>query len=188
MSPPHWKESTRATKDLYPIVLWSTPRESPGDTERACYARKKTQTQLQHKAVSRNTVKKQLKKTSPAKPKTRGKGLLLARKCRSCAKKYIPVCRSYHPASYTHITWEPWSGTHFRNIPPKLESLISFKAKEPQAVLLTQIYLRQKCREKAKKEYCLFSGKADGRKSHKWIQNSSILPLFSTAGNSCCQS
>lgn len=83
-----------------------------------CQGKPQTQTQ----SCQWKHVKKQLKETSPAKPKTRGEGLLLARKCRSRAKKYIPVCRSYHPASYTHITWEPWSGTHFSNIPPKAES------------------------------------------------------------------
>lgn len=159
MSPPHWKESTHATQDLYPIVLWSTPRESPGDTERAYYARKIPNPTASQSCKWKH-IKKQLKKTSPAKPKTEGKGLLLARKCQSCGKTYIPVCRSYRPASYTHITWEPWSGTHFRNISPKFESLVSFKAKEPQAVLLTQIYLRQKCQEKDKKENHPFSGKA----------------------------
>lgn len=100
MSLPHWKESTSATQDPYPIVLW---RESPGDTERACYAREKPKPNATQSRKWKH-IKKQLKKTSPAKPKARGKGLLLARKCPSWAKIYIPVCRSYHPASYRRIT------------------------------------------------------------------------------------
>lgn len=139
--PPKKKKHPCCTR--YPIALGSNPKDSPGGTKSLlCQGKPKP---LQHKAVSGNN-QKAVKEILPSRPQTRRKGLLLAGKYTSCAKKYIPVCRSYRPASYIRITWEPLSGT-FQKHSPISESLLSYSAEESRAFLLTKIYLTQKCQE-----------------------------------------
>lgn len=135
------------------------------------------------------THQKAVKENLPSKTQDKRKRPTFGKKMPKLCQKNTYPSVDLITLQVTHILLENLEVEHISETSPQsLNPFYHLRLKSHRQFYWLKLTLDKNDRKKDKKEYCLFSGKADKKKSHEPIQNSSILPLFSIAEKSnCCQ-